>query len=232
MLMVNTEEDFSTRLEQAIEMHPRCPEATHGRLTWLRDLLAKEAGLEVSLNTVHKWASGQARPRPDKVKAIAQVLSVDEVWLSVGSKPVDTPRTRRHEARRASGAVMTVAGLVEMSGGHIAFPDSGDKTASENNVHLYATMDGALRRLTVIAGKPEDDDRVVFNVPWPVAGNRVLGLIVMPSDKFGCVSIYDLTDTGGQAMGGYRSIVASRSGAKLMVGGEPLPQIASMDDLA
>ena len=87
----------------------------------LLDQLKTETGLRVSPNTMSKWFSGQARPRPDNIRKIAQVLSIDEVWLSMGKKPAEFRETDCSHAGNAWGVVLLVGGLIEMAGGRVTF---------------------------------------------------------------------------------------------------------------
>jgi len=79
-------DEFANRLAKSLSSHPQAPPA-HGRNTWLRKELAI-LGLAVSLETIRKWLSGEALPRPTRMGVIAQALKVDATWLEVG---VDLP---------------------------------------------------------------------------------------------------------------------------------------------
>ncbi|MDF0603435.1 hypothetical protein P1J78_22135 [Psychromarinibacter sp. C21-152] len=199
---------FPERLDRAMDAHPLAPEGQHGRLTWLKRQLA-EAGLNVSLNTVHKWATGQSRPRRDKLQAIARVLQADEVWLDLGRQSVSTPREVAEEALRASGATLLVAGLTEVNGGHIAFPSPDDTIAQQRNVHLYAIIGARMLPITVALGQIVDG-KLVFKVPEP-CGDRVIGVTTdVPGATF--PFLYDLTDMPRKPVEDHGEIVLKVSG--------------------
>lgn len=75
---------FGIRFQTACEAHPLCPPLHRGRLTWLRDQLGG-AGLDVSVESVRKWLSGEGRPSQDKAEALANLLGVDATWLYMGT---------------------------------------------------------------------------------------------------------------------------------------------------
>jgi len=79
------EKAFAKRLDSALDNHPRCPSG-YGRNTWLqRELTHKN--VEVSLETIRKWLSGETMPRRARMAALAQILHVDETWLAMGTQP-------------------------------------------------------------------------------------------------------------------------------------------------
>lgn len=92
---------FAKRLSGAMDAHPRCPEG-HGRNTWLKGAL-EEVGVNVSLETIRKWLSGEALPRRPKIAALAKALRIDETWLAMGAQPiVFQPREARSETLEAA----------------------------------------------------------------------------------------------------------------------------------
>lgn len=70
---------------------------------------------------------GLSRPREDNVRALAKLLQVDEVWLTLGRKPSASAEQVAAEATRASGAVLLVAGLIEVNGGRVTFPSKDER---------------------------------------------------------------------------------------------------------
>ena len=130
-----TTEEFAHRFGRAVEGHPLAPPTPHGRQRWVLEKLENEAGLTVSPNTMSKWFHGTARPRPDNIRKIARVLKVDEVWLAMGQKPADQMSATMGQAESAKGAVLLVAGLVEMAGGRVTFGAKNDKAADLQITH-------------------------------------------------------------------------------------------------
>jgi len=187
MLTEATKEAFHTRFIRAMEGHPRCPVQVHGRLTWFRDLLEAETGEGVSLQTVQKWSTGASVPRPPKIAKMAQALGVDDIWLAMGRSQPQTDQSKLRRARAASGSLLVVAGLAELSGGHVAFPDKQEGAANS----IFVTLDGTLRQINVVVADIVNG-KVRADVPSGVSG-VVLGIEQSQENPF-CVRLFDLTD--------------------------------------
>ncbi|MEP2533493.1 helix-turn-helix domain-containing protein [Shimia sp.] len=206
-----TTSEFSYRLRQAVVGHPAAPPSPHGRQSWLKDRLSKEASREVSANTVHKWINGMSRPRPDAMRDLARVLNVDEVWLSLGRPPVVTqpasekPETPR-EAVPSDNATLLLAALIGVQGGHVTFPGVG-----ESDVSLWANISG--QRVGLIAVSPRvQDDKFSFIVPEPTGSNRVIAVIEqdVPGVSL-AVNLLDLTSVPRDNLGGFSLVQATRT---------------------
>lgn len=208
-MVQDTTAEFSHRLVQAMEGHPRAP--MYGHQAWLRNLL-KEAGLEVSANSVHKWARGTARPRRDAVRVLARVLAVDEVWLAMGSKKVDDTDLKEQAGSR-SAATLLLAGLIELSGGKVAFPAPTDE-----GVSLWANIGSA--RIGIVAVVPQAKGKLLsFIVPDPIGDNRLVAVLVdahSPGacDATRCVDLLDLTDLPRKDLGGFSVVQVERRAAR------------------
>jgi transcriptional regulator with XRE-family HTH domain len=202
--------EFSYRLLQAIEAHPLAPPTPHGRQSWLLRKLQTETGLSVSPNTIHKWVHGTARPRGDNARRLAKVLSVDEVWLSMGRKPEVTKSTLGDVAPNAQGAALLMAGLIEISGGRVSFAGPGE------TAHLHVNFGGG--NIDVIALVPQsDNEKVTFVVPEPTREARVFGVLLDKSPRgataSASVDFVELTNLPRQNLGGF-SIVQLERGEK------------------
>lgn len=134
---------FARRLEQACDANFHCPEVNKGRLTWIRNEMAKKIGRTFPLQTVSRWISGESKPRHEKMKMLADILGVDSHWLYFGVEDEVSPRERKVRNAMADGAVNLVAGLIQMDGGHPAFPADDDERAKRDRVDLYAVIKGA-----------------------------------------------------------------------------------------
>lgn len=152
------DKNFAKRLETAILGNPSAPDG-HGRQKWLREQLDSRFRRKVSAEALRKWFAGEARPRPAIMTEIAVILEVDEAWLSLGITPDTTLAERRHQNALVSGAVNVVAGMIQMSDGHIAFPDTTD-----TQVDLYAIIQGRQHSL-IIRSMREQADAVTLTVP-------------------------------------------------------------------
>lgn len=133
---------FAARLGQAIDGNIDVPPQHYGRLKWFCDRLA-ERGVKVNSETVRKWTAGETLPRHAAMRALAEILKVEEGWLTSGMEPGLTAKEKRTRNAMASGAVNLVAGFVQISGSKIAFPQDGDKVAKERHIDLYAIIQGA-----------------------------------------------------------------------------------------
>lgn len=196
--MAEMAEEFSRRLQQALDTSPHAPAGQYGRLTWLQRELEKQAGVSVSVNTAHKWYHGMSLPRPDNIRAIARVLKVDEVWLSLGRSPQPSAEPATVQVGRANGAVLLVAGVIELAGGRVTFPSEGTLP------HFHANL-GTARFSAVVVPCTEAAGQVSCLVPEPVGTSRVLVIRArqgrgVPAAAF---DIYDITGAPRQVLGGY-----------------------------
>ena len=167
--------EFARRLDQACDSFAQVPSG-HGRLTWVQRELENRMDLSVSLETVRKWFAGEAKPRQEKLPKIAEMLQVDVAWLSLGVDPDMQIRGRPMRNPLADGPARIVAGLIQMDGGQVTFPEETDKEAQKNHVHLRAIIKGAKYDLHASPGKV-DGRKVKFSVPANSGAVIVLGLI-------------------------------------------------------
>ena len=227
-----TTAEFGFRLNQAIEAHPLSPPTPFGRQKWLIDKLATETGLEVSANTMHKWVNGTARPREDSVRKLARVLAVDEIWLAMGKRPGDQVGVSESAKAPASAPahVMVLAGLIEMGGGRVTFPEGDSDTAS-----MRANIGGKSIGVITVTGNARNG-QVTYLVPEPAMDCRIVAVTSRACDGASvCVDVLDLTDVPRQHLGGYSIItVEERAHAKVKVPDRaaPLAPLARLDELA
>jgi hypothetical protein len=172
---VRRDRAFALRLQKACDENPRVPAYNHGRQAWVRTQLVERFGMNVSNETVSKWFTGVARPRPEKVTVIAKLLEIDEAWLALGVAVEVGPRERKIRNAMADGAVNVVAGLIQMCGGHPAFPESDD-AAGGAPVDLYAIIKGAHYSMNVVAAQPVDG-AFRCSVPYGHAERVVIAVI-------------------------------------------------------
>lgn len=179
--------DFALRLEQSCDGNPDVPALNYGRLGWFVEQLAKHE-VEVAKETVRKWFAGETRPRHLAMKALAEILKVDEGWLAAGKSPEFSETQRKKHNVVAGGAVNLVAGFIQFGGGHPSFPEESDPVAQASKVNLYAIIRGAHYRFhisTIIGGSDG-----YFLVPHEARDSAIV-LGVVPLDGFQ-VLIYEL----------------------------------------
>lgn len=177
------EPEFARRLSSASDNNPNVPALHFGRLVWVKAQLKSRFDIDVSKETVRKWYWGEAKPRDEKLRAIAQILEVDEAWLSLGIAPDLAPREQKKRVAEASGAVLLLAGLIQMAGGHPAFPDEDDDAAARDHIDLYAIIRGAQYRFHVTLAQQLENGDLRFNVPSNHEGAFQVGVI--PEGEFG-----------------------------------------------
>ena len=218
--MQETTTEFALRLNQALDSCPRAPEAQYGRLTWLKNEYIRHTGESISVNSVHKWAHGLSAPRPDNVRKLAQILKVDEVWLALGRKPGGNHDPAPVAPGKATGAVMTVAGLIEQLGGRVAFPADG-----ETLPHLFVNF--STERYGLIVVVPQiAETQVTFVVPEPVKNHRVVGVMTTFGQGHSFTTdLFEITGSPMQAFGGFsvaqfethgKGAIRSKDGSKVL----------------
>lgn len=163
-------------MDKACNGNPLAPDLHNGRYVWLKSQLEQKFGETVSIETCRKWFAGEARPRPNKMSKIAQILEVDIAWLSLGIDPDIAPRERRLRNAMADGVVNVVAGLIQMDGGRPAFPADDDKRAEEEGIDLYTIIKGANYAFHISLGEIEGK-KLRFPVPAKNDAVIVLGVI-------------------------------------------------------
>lgn len=205
---------FAKRLHAACDAHPHAPDMNYGRLTWLQEQLKERFGVEVSTETCRKWFAGETRPRVAKMRCIAQLLNVDEAWLSLGVEAVP-PKERRARNAMADGAVNVVAGVIQMQGWTPAFPDERDSHARESNIDLYAIIKGQQYAFHV-ALATKTDDHYRFTLPASRGGARSLGVVPENGSSF-CFRFVELDEaliSASEARGGFLEVELSAAKLK------------------
>lgn len=204
--MAATTEEFAYRLRQAVEGNPNAPEQPHGRLSWLKRELERQ-GLRVALNSVHKWYHGMSMPRPDKIRALARLLKVDEMWLAMGKAAVPVGVSKpAAEPPSASGAALLVAGMIELEGGKTVFAGKGDK-----NVSLWATVGNETRPLMVVTPTGDDGKSLTFVIAEPVPEEAcVIAVVRCTSDVRPCYDLIDLSEIERAKQPGFSIVTLER----------------------
>ena len=169
---------FALRLQKACDQNPRVPAYNRGRQAWVRRQLIERFGVSVSVETVSKWFTGVARPRPDKIGSLARLLGADETWLAGDASPdAHWPEFKVRNAV-AHGAVNVLAGFIQMCGGHVSAPDRKRPTApGEATADLHATIDGMNYAFHVAVGQVLEGGAYRFALPRDYRQLVVIGVI-------------------------------------------------------
>lgn len=221
-----TDSTFAERLNTACDENDNVPNYGQGRQTWVREKL------DVSHEAVRKWFTGESRPRHQKMKALAELLGVDEAWLALGVKPDMKPRDQRRRNAAADGAVNYVAGLLQLSGTSVAFPDPADSEAEY--VDLYVIANGKQNKLNVSLARAERDNSLRFILPSNYSVCRHVGVITdADSDtvRLLCLPV-EVIEKFGKRKGGFVEVRVATNDERthFEVSGETLTLTARLID--
>lgn len=223
MVEVVRDKAFARRLHQAAEDRPDVPPFGLGRQTWIKERMG------VSHEAVRKWLTGESRPRPATMKKLAALLGVDEAWLSLGVSPDLQPKEREARNALADGAVNVFTGLVQMNGGHVAFPGPDDPRG--DYVDLYAIIRGAQYSVHVTPGEGTSIDVFKFRVPKEYPHCSVVGVI--HTSPMHCVFIsmrLGLLEKLGIRRGGHFEVIVHHSDGKYTTGSDEWPILHALTD--
>jgi len=220
------EPEFAKRINEACDNHPDCPPLHYGRLTWLVNSFKTKFNVEITSETARKWIAGEVRPRPNSIALLAQLLEVDLAWLAVGSGSEVTREESKVRNAMAGGAVNLVAGMIEMDGGHPAFPDPKDARAK--NADLFAIIKGAQFSFKVTVGHPDGGKSWQFAIPNSYRDVFVLGLVRNGPFQWDILELDAETITKNrQSKGGHVVVTVDKRGSAYVVGGHKLRQLES-----
>jgi hypothetical protein len=197
---------FAERLAAALDNNPNVPPLGRGRLGWIQQQFAKR-GVTLTVASVNRWTLGTAVPEPDKIPLLADMLGTDAGWLQHGTNNALSPREARARNALANGAVNLVAGMIQMGGGSIAFPDEDDKAAIRDAVSLKAIIRGASYSFHVATGE-ERDGSLHFIIPR-TEGALILAIVQREGFHFDVFEITaDVVETHGTFTRGAVEVVA------------------------
>lgn len=169
--------EFARRMQIACDNNPDVPLPNYGRLGWFVTEIERRFNVTVTVETVRKWFAGDTFPRPKMMGYLAAVLSVDHAWLSVGATPEISEKQKKVRNATADGAVNLIAGLIQICGGHPAFPAEDDSHAKSKKIDLYAFIKGAQYAFHVSMGNLSNDG-VALSVPIDAVGAAVVLAVV------------------------------------------------------
>lgn len=219
---------FAKRFETACEANPHCPtDEYRGKQKWVRENLEEQFGIKVSPEAVRRWFSGEMRPRPKTIAALARLLEVDLGWLTLGTAPDMTPKEKQARNAVADGAVNLVAGIIQMNGGHVAFPEGADTGAD-----IFAIIGGKQFTIEVKLARDLGGDMMRFVVGKDLSNHVVIGVVQL-EEGFG-VRLIRLTPkiiAATPPRGDFREIAIERRGPYFSTGTERVPEIITIKDL-
>lgn len=215
---------FAKRIAQACADHPRAPSG-HGQQIWVRRSLIEIFDTTVSPEGIRKWFAGEARPRPKMMSHLAQLLGVDEAWLSLGITPASEPGAKQRINAMANGALNLVAGQIQLAGGTIAFPEEDAEhdmfaIIKGKQVALSVKLAPDIPRSTLAIAST---DKPIIAVV-PTADKTIFRFFRVPND---------LVETHGKNRGGYVEVEIEIDADKAaLVAGQPIPEILDFRDIS
>lgn len=220
--------EFARRLEIACEGNPHCPtDQYRGKQKWIYDNLQAQFGIKVSPEAVRRWFAGEMRPRPKTIAALARLLEVDLGWLTLGTKPDLMPRERRARNAVADGAVNLVAGIIQMNGGNVAFPEG-----AEDGADLFAIINGRQYTIEVKLAFDLDESTMRFTVSKDAGRHTVVG-VIKRGEGIGVQLVLLTPEVLEQVTprGDFREVRMERLGRSFSVGSQRVPEIVDIRDL-
>lgn len=193
---------FSQRINTACDQNPHIPPYGMGRQTWVKEKMG------VSHEAVRKWFLGQARPRPDKLTQLANVLECDEAWLALGKKGDLDPREKRARSLNIEGAVNAVTGLLQLNGANCAFP--GEKDPAASYVDVYAINRGVQLAIHVALGKQGPPGQFKFTIPKEYELCKVIGVVHARANRLHLINMdFDMITKYAQRKGGFFEVMVN-----------------------
>lgn len=177
--MVEEARAFAQRLKQACDEYELCPAHGRGRQVWLAGKIG------VSQEAARKWLSAENVPRTKKIKALAKLLEVDEVWLALGVEPPAHSQDAKQFSNQADGADYLMFGLLMMAGYTCAFPERPE----DDDVSVYAIRRGVQTSLAVTLARKNEAGDFDLSVPRGYADLVTLAVVPVSDVRFDILSL-------------------------------------------
>jgi len=216
--------EFKDRFKQACDDSSLVPGYGQGRQSFI-------AGrLKIRQEAVRKWFAGEARPKPDKMRALANLLEVDEAWLSLGITPEVDRKDKRAHGVKTDGAVHLLYGMFTMSGGMCAFPSENDPR--RDAVDFYAIRGGVQYAIHVAVARETSKNVYEFFIPHQYQDVRLVGIIPVAAMRYHLVDLKSgLVDRHKQKKAGQFAIIMHRKGNEYATGADTWPRLNEMGEL-
>lgn len=215
---------FVARLKEACDASRVVPPPHKGRQQYISQQLG------VAPEAVSKWFKGVSMPRPDKIERLAELLQVEQTWLSFGISPEMDRHERKAHSREVDGAVHLVMGLAMLAGGHCGTPGPRDPRAGY--VDFYATIRGSVFMVHVCLGREVSKDRFELVVPKEYQDVNCVAVIPKSPGKYDQLDMpLDLIDTHRfKKSGGYALTIDRSDSNKYTSGRSAWPRIRFFGD--
>lgn len=217
-------EDFYRRLTKVCDENPNIPPYGHGRQVWV------SKKLKVTQEAVRKWFTGESRPRTDKMRALANLLEVDEAWLALGIEPEMDRKEKRAFHSRIDGGVHLLFGMFTLAGGHCAFPSETD--ARSDYIDFYCIIRGVQMAVHVCMGREVARGEWEFIVPDEHEQAMCIGVIPLGGIRFHLIDLKtDLVEAHKTRKGGDYAVTVNYRDADYRTGRDVWPRVKYLGDL-
>ena len=216
-------EGFYRRLKQVCDDSKTIPEYGKGRQVFLA------RRLKVTQEAVRKWFAGQARPNVKKMSQLADLLEVDEAWLSLGITPVLEPRERRSLSDKSEGAAYLLFGMFTLAGGHCAFRS---EASGSSDVDFYAITHGVQIAVHATPGREVSPDTYEFIIPRDYRNMRCYGVVRNSGMTFHVIALRrDLIDKHAARRAGGFAVAMGYTKGNYMTGSDVWQRVKHLEDL-
>ncbi len=224
LIFFGMETTFAQRFKQACDDSPIIPEHGRGRQV----SIAKRLG--VTQEAVRKWFSDEAKPRPDKMRELAEYLEVEEPWLALGIKPELDRNEKRRALNKLEGAVQLVAGLILLEGGTCAWPKPNDQRAPYTD--LYVIMRGSQWALHVSLAREVSDAHYEIKIPREYRDVKVVAVLQDTPGRYNFLDLpVELIEKHKQRRAGDFVIAVSKIENKYHTGATQWPRFKTFSEL-
>lgn len=211
-------EKFKTRLIKACDDSPHIPEYGKGRQLVIADHLG------ISQEAVRKYFAGLSMPKKDKMGKLAEFLGVDQAWLALGIKPEMDTRAKKFAGRATEGAVMVVAGAIQLAGGNCALPTEDDP--KRGYIDIYAIIRGVKTDIYVSRAREIADSTFELIVPREFAQVKCLGFFDARGRLFDLVDLTtDLIERHKVRRAGDYTLTIRREGSQYLTDSDEWPRL-------
>lgn len=218
---------FAKRLTLAADRCESVPGRNNGRYTWIQRALERH-GERVSRETIRKWFSGIARPRPSKLSILAEILGADEGWLAVGASLGDLPHSAKTIKIHNQGAVNAVLGMFGLAGVTCAFADEG---STPDEMHFNAILGGRVRKVYVTLAQVKGNE-VRFFGPGVYTNILTIGVVQTGPSSLRCFEITPKTlATVGKYRAGFVELRGTLTDKGVDLGQNTLPDITDFSEI-
>lgn len=217
---------FVSRLIQACEGSRYVPPPHKGR----QQFIAEKLG--VAPEAVSKWFHAVSMPRPDKMVRLAELLGVEQTWLTFGISPEMDRQERKAHAKVSDGAVHLAMGLAMLSGAHCGMP--GPRDVRGAYVDFYMTTRGSVYPIHVSLARELSKDHYEVLIPKEYRDVRSVAVVQAGVGRYHFLDLpLGLIEEHKTRKSGMYALQISRVDAsRYVTGADTWPRIRNFAELA